>query len=123
MSNCIRCLASVCGEYCGACEQYVLRKCRGCAYQLGLAKNVECAIFQCCIVEYGLEHCGLCDEFPCGAFNKSAPTSTIQRRLEALIFRREKGTDQWLLHEQQKLCVATESGSKSEPPELLYIFL
>ena len=108
-----RFLAGVCGKYCGTCDLYALGECRGCAYQLGLTKHGECAIFQCCIVEHGLEHCGLCDNFPCQIFSRSASQDAIQLRLEALSCRSQKGTDQWLAQEKRK--PRNISGLNSEP--------
>ncbi len=74
-------------------------ECRGCAYQLGLTRHGECAIFQCCVAERGLEHCGLCVEFPCPVFLSSGPAEDIERRRRTLRDRADKGTDAWLAEE------------------------
>ncbi len=94
-------LAAVCGLYCGTCEA-IEEGCRACGYQLGLTSHGECVLFQCCVVERGLEHCGLCLDFPCQSFLSHAEAMEVQRRYRALLRRREMGTDRWL-EEQKKL--------------------
>lgn len=96
MDGGVRSLAGVCGQYCGVCDSYDANECRGCAYQLGSTRHGECAIFQCCIGERGLEHCGLCEKFPCQRFLSSGPDVGKQRRRAELERRLEEGTDQWL---------------------------
>lgn len=104
MGECKRRLAAVCGLYCGTCEGFAAEggTCRGCAYQLGLAVDGECQIFQCCVVERGLEHCGLCVDFPCQLFLSSAGPMEVQRRYRSLLRRAEVGTDVWI-EEQEAL--------------------
>lgn len=75
-------------------------QCRGCAYQLGLTRHGECAIFQCCVAERGLEHCGLCPDFPCDVFRDSLPADELECRVRALRQRAAKGTDEWLAEGQ-----------------------
>ena len=95
--NC-RLSAGACGEYCKPCVAH--GGCRGCAYQLGLTQRGECAVFQCCVAEKGLEHCGLCSEFPCPLFKASTSAADAERRMRALLDRTEKGTDAWLAEEE-----------------------
>ena len=105
MSECKRCLAAVCGLYCGTCEAYGIGEpetCRGCAYQLGLATDGECYVFQCCIVERGLEHCGLCPDFPCQLFLSSAEPIEVNRRYRALLRRVEIGTEAWIEEQEEE---------------------
>ena len=104
MSECTRRLAAVCGLYCGTCEAFEVEEagiCRGCAYQLGLAVTGECRVFQCCVVERGLEHCGLCPDFACQLFLSSAEPMEVNRRYRALLRRAEIGTEAWI-EEQEK---------------------
>lgn len=104
MSEGKRRLAAVCGLYCGTCEAFKAEgagTCRGCAYQLGLAADGECRVFQCCVVERGLEHCGLCLDFPCQLFLASAEPMEVQRRYRALLRRTEIGTETWIVEQEE----------------------
>jgi hypothetical protein len=105
MGECKRRLAAVCGLYCGTCEiceTEASGTCRACAYQLGLASDGECRVFVCCVVARGLEHCGLCADFPCQLFLSSADPMEVQRRYRALLRRVEVGTEAWI-EEQEAL--------------------
>jgi hypothetical protein len=101
-------LAAVCGRYCGACDAYQNGSCRGCGYQLGQTRRGECPVFQCCIVERGLEHCGLCTDFPCQVFLSQAAPLDVARYYKGLRHRVDIGTVAWL-DEQEK-----RSGSGGE---------
>jgi len=96
-----RCLAAVCGVYCGTCGEFP-QDCRSCAYQLGHTQHGECPVYQCCLVERGLEHCGLCPDFPCQIFLALAEPMEVQRRYRSLLRRREIGTEAWL-EEQRRM--------------------
>ena len=89
-------LAAVCGHYCGDCDTYRDGECCGCAYQLGQTCRGECPVFCCCIAVRGLEHCGLCPDFPCQVFLSHAPPLQVTRRYRALRRRAEIGTFAWL---------------------------
>lgn len=89
-------LAAVCGRYCGECDAYEQNTCCGCAYQLGRTCRGECPIFDCCIAQRGLEHCGLCIDFPCQVFLSHAPPLEVARLYKALRRRAEVGTPAWL---------------------------
>jgi hypothetical protein len=89
-------LAAVCGGFCGVCDAFQDGACCGCGYQLGQTRRGDCALFQCCIVEQGLEHCGLCAEFPCQLFLSQAPPLDVAKRYRALLRRAEIGTIAWL---------------------------
>jgi hypothetical protein len=89
-------LAAVCGRYCGACAAYKDGTCCGCGYQLGQTRRGECAVFRCCIADRGLEHCGLCLDFPCQVFVSHAPPSEVALRYRALHRRTKIGTSAWL---------------------------
>jgi hypothetical protein len=89
-------LAAVCGRFCGSCDAVQDGICFGCGYQLGRTRRGECALFQCCIAVRGLEHCGLCADFPCQLFLSHAPPLDVARRYRALRRRAEIGTIPWL---------------------------
>jgi hypothetical protein len=89
-------LAAVCGRYCGTCAAYQAGGCCGCAYQLGSTPRGECSLFECCISEQGLEHCGLCLDFPCQVFVSHARPLDVARLYKALRRRAELGTTAWL---------------------------
>lgn len=102
-SDCLRRrLAAVCGRHCGACDAYQDGSCCGCAYQLGKTRRGECPIFECCIVARGLEHCGLCLDFPCQVFVSHTRPLDVARQYETLRHRAELGTTAWL-DEQEEL--------------------
>lgn len=59
-----------CGEFCGTCSYHTGNKqpyCPGCNVVKGKPFWGECKIFEC-INKHGIEHCGLCEEFPCDEF-------------------------------------------------------
>jgi hypothetical protein len=89
-------LAAICGRYCGTCTAYEDGSCCGCGYQLGQTCRGECPLFQCCIIDRGLEHCGLCPDFPCQVFVSHASPLEVARRYRALRRRAEIGTIAWL---------------------------
>lgn len=88
--------AAVCGACCLSCAPAVAGQCRGCAYELGRPPHGECAIFQCALVVHGVEHCGLCDEFPCALFRELIDAADQARRIAALERRRAIGTCAWI---------------------------
>lgn len=59
--------AAFCGDFCGKCPNY-LQDCRGCIPQ----DHGDCHFVRCC-QEKGIEHCGLCVEFPCQKLNEFVP--------------------------------------------------
>ncbi len=99
-------LAAVCGRYCGECDAYQNGLCCGCGYQLGQTHRGECAVFRCCVVERGLEHCGICLDFPCQVFIGHAPPLQIAQRYRALCDRAEMGTLVWLDREERRAAKA-----------------
>lgn len=104
-------LAAVCGRYCGTCDAYLGGSCCGCAYQLGRTQRGECPIFECCIVGRGLEHCGLCRDFPCQVFVAHARPLDVARLYKALRHRAEIGTSAWL-EEQDRQYRAQEQAQE-----------
>ncbi len=89
-------LAAVCGRYCGTCETLLAGSCCGCAYTLGATCQGECAVYCCCAVQRGLEHCGVCLDFPCHVFMAHASPAEVARHYQALCRRTEIGTSAWL---------------------------
>lgn len=102
-------LAPVCGLYCGTCE-CLATQCRGCGFVEGKPfwttqmKIEVCPLYNCCINEKQLEHCGLCAEFPCETFTRlrdpslseeEAKKSLLERQSD-LMRRKEIGTEKWL---------------------------
>lgn len=92
--------AAVCGRYCATCDACQGGSCRGCAYQLGSTRRGECPIFACCVETRGLEHCGLCVDFPCQVFVRHARPLDIAKLYRALTRRAEIGTAAWLVEQK-----------------------
>ncbi len=102
-------LAPVCGIYCGKCS-YLGNQCQGCGYVEGKPfwtsqiPSGICPLHDCCHNQKRLEHCGLCEEFPCKIFiDLRDPNMTdeefeesLKARQQALLRRAEIGTDTWL---------------------------
>jgi hypothetical protein len=88
--------AAACGGYCGGCESYAAGTCCGCGYQLGQTCRGECEVFLCCVVERGLEHCGLCPDLPCQLYLAHAAPLVVARHYRAALRRAEIGTTAWL---------------------------
>ena len=102
-------LAAACGLYCGDCE-LLGDRCRGCAQVKGKPfwaelYNMEvCPVYGCCVNEKQLEHCGLCDKFPCETFTSLRDPSlsdeqaeqALAERQKDLTLRKEMGTAAWL---------------------------
>jgi len=68
----------------------------------GLTCRGECTLFQCCVCQRGLEHCGLCQDFPCQVFLSHARPLDVARRYKALLRRAEIGTAAWLAEQCEK---------------------
>ncbi|UCH58018.1 MAG: DUF3795 domain-containing protein [Candidatus Bathyarchaeota archaeon] len=61
---------SVCGLICDDCEYFKGEKeprCLGCTAHGGKPFWGECPTYAC-VEEHGVDHCGLCGEFPCDRF-------------------------------------------------------
>ena len=101
--------APVCGLYCGGCE-FLGKQCQGCGSVKGKpfwTAQVPagiCPIYDCCMNQKKLEHCGLCDELPCKIFlelrdpnlSDEAFEESLNHRQKSLLRRKEIGTEQWL---------------------------
>ena len=100
--------AAVCGTFCGSCE-FLRKSCNGCLAQKGRVFWGICERYQCCVEKRRLEHCGLCEEFPCHWFdwnpeeldeatfatNRQQSVSNLRRRCEI-------GTSMWLEEQAQQ---------------------
>ncbi len=101
--------APVCGIYCGECG-FLGRQCPGCGnvegkpfWALEMPGGV-CPLHDCCRNQKRLEHCGLCDEFPCNPFlDLRDPNMTddefaasLNMRKCNLTARTQVGTEKWL---------------------------
>jgi len=63
-------LLTGCGESCGLCVNYLGERqprCPGCTAMKGRPYWGECKIYVC-LSSRKLDHCGLCDDFPCEGF-------------------------------------------------------
>lgn len=101
--------APVCGIYCGNCG-YLGKQCEGCGYVDGKPfwttqiPSGICPIHDCCRNQKQMEHCGLCEDFPCKIFlelrdpdmSDDAFKKSLKTRQEALKRRTEIGTEKWL---------------------------
>jgi len=102
--------APVCGVYCGDCN-FLGKECTGCGYVAGkpfwskMMPSKICPLYDCCRNKEDLEHCGLCDKFPCKTFLELRDPNmsdeefieSLKTRQEALKRRTEIGTEKWLL--------------------------
>jgi hypothetical protein len=86
-------------ENCLACD----KPCKGCHETGGrpyfYKNNEKCPVFECSQNKQ-IEHCGLCDSFPCDIFlNKFDPDRgiiTALRRAGLLSLRKKIGTEKWI---------------------------
>jgi len=102
-------LAGSCGIYCGDCE-LLGEKCGSCfqvkgkpfwAEQFGMA---VCPLYDCCVNQKHLEHCGLCPELPCKTFTSLRDPSqsdeeheqSLKKKQKDLKLRKKIGTVAWL---------------------------
>jgi len=101
--------APVCGIYCGECN-FLGKQCAGCKNVAGrpfwtsLMALEICPLYDCCLNQKQLEHCGLCVDFPCETFNTLRDPNmsddefekSLISRQQTLRRRAEIGTDDWL---------------------------
>ena len=102
-------LAAPCGLYCGDCD-YLESQCQGCSQVQGKPfwtaqfEAIVCPIYDCCVNQNRLEHCGLCSEFPCEPFttlrdpalSDEEAEEALRKRQKDLTLRKEIGTEAWL---------------------------
>jgi len=102
-------LAAACGLYCGDCE-ILGDKCQGCGrvhgkpFWIKLFELEACPVYNCCVNQHHLEHCGLCEEFTCETFTSLRDPSlsdqefeqSLRDKQQVLMLRKEIGTEAWL---------------------------
>ena len=86
----------VCGIICRECTYY-RADCEGCRAVKGAPFWVafvgvdRCPIYECCVVEKKLDHCGQCDDLPCERFTRfrdpSVSEENAARTLESMVAR------------------------------------
>lgn len=74
-------IISCCGVVCSECKSFS-KECKGCPEIKGKVFWLEytgediCDIYDCCINEKGLGHCGKCGNLPCERYSKTDPTKS-----------------------------------------------
>jgi hypothetical protein len=90
-------LLSPCGIYCGECKYYK-ETCGGCGRVKGKPFWGECRFYSC-VREKKVEHCGLCQDFPCDYFLSTYDPNEGQWRVfyraGQLVYRKRIGTKAW----------------------------
>lgn len=82
-------VVSCCGVVCSECEYYS-GDCRGCpeiegkVFWLAYTGGERCAIYDCCVGEKKLPHCGACPELPCARYDLEDPTKSHEENAAAL---------------------------------------
>lgn len=78
-------MIEVCGIDCKDCSAFVDKSCAGCRSIQGKVSwasylNLEtCPIYNCCVNEKKLEHCGQCDQLPCNIhYDTRDPSYSIE---------------------------------------------
>ena len=97
--------ATPCGLYCGTCPE-LEKSCKGkpCMECSGEMFWGTCELYKCCVEKHKLEHCGLCDEFPCKLFLEHNDPSLTKEEAERQNKARRKelrerakiGTEKWV---------------------------
>ena len=95
-------LMAPCGTHCGFCVYYKqerLPRCSGCGAQKGHPFWGDCKLYACAR-EHDVEHCGLCNEFPCELFvNQYDPEhgqKSVFIRAGLLAYRKKAGTEKYI---------------------------
>lgn len=80
-----------CGDWCGKCPHFP-HECAGCSSKAG-----ECR-FPRCLAGRGLEHCGLCPQFPCQDLISFVPDDRLPKgyHIDSLRYRNQVGARKWL---------------------------
>ncbi|MEM1484766.1 DUF3795 domain-containing protein [Oscillospiraceae bacterium PP1C4] len=82
-------IISCCGMVCSGCDYYP-QDCKGCpsiegkAFWLQFTGGDVCEIYNCCVNEKGLKHCGQCSLLPCELYSNSDPTRSEQENQDIL---------------------------------------
>lgn len=95
-------LLAPCGTYCGSCSYFLKEKtpyCPGCKTQKGRPFWGECKLYVCA-KNHEVEHCGLCNDFPCNLFVDQYDPEHGQRsafmRAGLLAYRKKAGTEKYV---------------------------
>ena len=98
----MECLLAPCGTYCGICPYYKEERtpqCSGCETKKGHPFWGECKLF-ICSKDREVEHCGLCQEFPCELFvNQYDPEhgqKSAFQRTGLLVYRKKVGNQKYV---------------------------
>ena len=96
--------ATPCGAVCDLCPYLNSEKeitCKSCLKTIGSAFWGECEVYKCA-EKHQVEHCGLCEEFPCSLAinhydtdNPKGPQNAVFRIGQCAI-RKKLGTEEWL---------------------------
>lgn len=99
-------MAGFCGDFCGKCPN-LPASCEGCVPEA----HGECHFVGCCLSR-GLEHCGLCEDFPCRELKDFVPDDRPEcpqgYHIANLRDRRRMGTARWLDEQRRKWSVPPE---------------
>ena len=95
-------LLAPCGTHCGHCPYYTKERtpqCNGCETQKGHPFWGECKLFAC-VKDHDIEHCGLCQDFPCDLFVNQYDPEHGQKsafvRAGLLAYRKRAGTEKYV---------------------------
>ena len=69
---------SICGIDCDICKYKEEKECKGCRICEGKIFWGECDLYECCTSK-GLEHCGLCSDFPCTMLQEWSASENPER--------------------------------------------
>jgi hypothetical protein len=76
-----------CGVDCSGCRLFP-EQCKGCTfiegkvYWLEYTGEAVCAIYDCCVNQKKLPHCGMCDLLPCENYQRDDPTKSAEENAE-----------------------------------------
>lgn len=101
-----------CGDWCRKCPHFG-KTCRGC----GVEKLSTCKFLRC-LAQRGIEHCGLCSEFPCEDLLDFVPDDRLPKgfHIESLRLRVRLGTEQWLAHVSREWAYLVPPKGEGMPP-------
>lgn len=74
-------IISCCGVVCSECPSFP-KDCKGCpeikgkAYWLQYTGEDICALYDCCVNQKKMSHCGKCESLPCEHYERDDPTKS-----------------------------------------------
>lgn len=80
-------IISCCGVVCSECR-FFPEECKGCpeikgnVFWLQYTGETVCSIYDCCINNKHLEHCGKCASLPCEKYSNDDPTKSPEENAE-----------------------------------------